>query len=184
MARRVPVLVILAILGLAQAAFADKVRVFIYSDPAGATVYANQSKQLIGYAPVYLDYEFARDFFKRGRCEVVAPIAVRWASGAEAAVEGVQVCGAAGKNQQLTFVRPPEIPGRETDAFFALQLEQLLAQRLERIQFQEMLGALWRQQTATRQPSLDEQIIAGALNRRTTDCTSTLRGNVVYTSCR
>lgn len=176
-APRLQALVILAVLATADSAFADKVKLVIYSDPAGATVYANNSKQMIGYSPVILEYNFAKDFFKRGRCESLQTLQVRWASGAEATIDGLSLCGKQGKNQQFTFVRPPETPGREIDAYFALQLQQLaIIQGQAEADRSAYIAGLYAS-AAARRREIEEQ-------RRPVNCYSTLIGSTVYTTCR
>ena len=110
---------IASIVVFSSPAFADKVKLTILSDPAGATVYANQwTHEEYGYAPVTLQYEVGRDFFKQNRCVTTHPIKLRWVSGAEATVSP-RICGGGGKSQTFVFVRPVEGPGRELDAFCA-----------------------------------------------------------------
>ena len=110
MTRRLLALVVLAILGHAQAAFADKVKLVVHSDPAGATVYANSSEQMIGYAPVVLEYNFPRNFFKHARCDQMQPLVVRWVSGVEVRLDTLRLCGGDGKTQQITVRRPTWTP--------------------------------------------------------------------------
>lgn len=103
---RAGVIAFVALCVSAHEAYADKVRLVIATDPAGATVYVDAAKRLIGYAPAWIEYEMGRNFFKEGRCGAIQPIAVRWASGVEAQIDAGQLCAADGETQQLTFQRP------------------------------------------------------------------------------
>lgn len=120
-----------AVLALApSASFARDVTVtlVVYSDPVGATVYANGGEQRMGYSPMKLKFKFPSSRWSTtSGCRTVQAIKVRWASGAEASVEHVTLCPESGKSQQLTFLRPKEIPGVEMDAAFALEIERGIA---------------------------------------------------------
>jgi hypothetical protein len=96
-----------------------------FSDPAGATIYANNQQQTFGYAPVKLKYKVSKGFSSGNDCMQLQPVMVRWASGAEASVSMLRVCPQQGGNQQFTLVRPTGVAGRELDVQFALQLQQL-----------------------------------------------------------
>ena len=93
-----------------------------YSDPAGATLYANQSQQSFGYAPTKLKYKVSKGFSSGSECMTLQPVMVRWASGAEASISTITACPQNGGNQQFTLVRPTGVEGRELDVQFALQL--------------------------------------------------------------
>jgi hypothetical protein len=107
---------------------AKDLTITFYSDPPGATVYANESKQVMGYAPVVLKYKVTKAFAKGG-CDTLTPIMVRWVSGAEASVSALKACGDKGFRQQFNFVRPDGVPGRDLDVQFAIALQQGAAQR-------------------------------------------------------
>lgn len=143
----------------APKAFADTVTLYIYSDPPGATVYMNEAKQYVGYAPAWVKYDkLPRGFIKRGDCQKTQPLLVRWVSGAEATLEPT-ICGSGGKKQQLTFVRPSETPGRELDAQFAAEIIR-----------------------ATQAQSAPPAVVY-VPRQRPQNCTSTLIGNRVFTNC-
>lgn len=93
----------------------------VYSDPLGATVYADKAETRMGVSPVAIKYKVP---WKRNTCSTLQKITVRWASGAEATLDSVAVCQQNGKHQQLTFVRPTGVPGREIDALFALEVQR------------------------------------------------------------
>lgn len=179
---RIPCVLVASLLALsASPVFADKVKLTIISDPAGATVYVNQSKQLMGYAPSTIEYEFERDFFKHGRCERIQPLTVRWASGAEASIDTLQLCGSTGKNQQFVFVRPADVPDRELDVLFALELQRLAAEERRasaerRSRVYAMLAESYRQRADASRRRLD--------SLRPMNCTSTMVGSYVYTTCQ
>jgi hypothetical protein len=101
---------------------AESVTLTVKSDPAGALLYEN-GKQW-GYAPFALKYTVPKDFKKSGRCVTFKPAFVRWASGAASEPVPVTLCGTNGTKQELVFVRPTGVEGREIDALFALQLQQ------------------------------------------------------------
>ena len=153
-----------------SSACSNTVRVTYYSDPAGAALY--EGEQFFGYTPVSLDYQVKSEMKKTG-CAVLRPTAVRWASGAEAAITSMNVCAINGTTQQFTFVRPTGVPGRELDVQFAIEKErnailaaQANAQRdLATIQALESLG----QPTTSPQASMQ--------------CTTRVVRDTIYTDC-
>ena len=165
---------------------ADTVKLTIRTDPAGATVYLTQpvtfSLTSQGYAPVTVEYEPGKHFFRDRRCVRITPITVRWASGAEAFMEYVNICGATGKNQQIVFVRPMEAPGRDLDVAFALELERIAAdnQRTATDQRRQRWAALADQVSESFRRQAE---ISLWYSQRRTNCTSSLVGSYVYTTC-
>lgn len=144
-----------------------------HSDPAGATLYANENQQTFGYAPVKLKYKVTKGFSSGKECMTIQPVMVRWASGAEASVSTITACPQQGGNQQFTLVRPTGVEGRELDVQFALQLQQI---------------ALLRQQARAAQSAAFWQNYAATLDRireqnRILRCTSNVIGSFVYTNC-
>jgi hypothetical protein len=99
----------------------------VYSDPAGATIYQND--QVFGYAPTRLKYKVTKGFRAGKECARLIPLKVRWASGAEASIGDQTACPQNGGNQQITFVRPTGVDGREMDVLFAIQITSLMQQR-------------------------------------------------------
>src|SRR5437868_6610762 len=99
------------------------IKVNFLTDIDGAQLY--QDDVFMGTTPRQLKYRLAEG------CTNVKPVVVRWASGAEASVEGLRVCTDTGKLQHFTFNRPTGYPGREIDAQFALQLAMVAEQRAE-----------------------------------------------------
>lgn len=109
-------LVAVALGGCAQ------LKVTYSSDPPGATLYENGRP--LGYTPYTLNYGSSPiESFKRGQCVALTGTSVKWASGAEASATNLTVCPTQGLSQSYIFIRP-DVPGREIDAQFALQLEQ------------------------------------------------------------
>jgi hypothetical protein len=133
------------------------------SDPPGAMFYENGRQW--GYTPFTLQYTPDQNFVQ-GRCMLLRPSMVRWASGAEASMQQLQACGSTGYSQQFVFVRP-NIPGRELDTQFYLQL---------RAQQQEAALALFN--------AINQQNQQVVQQNQSFSCTSRSAGNTVYTDCR
>ncbi len=126
------------VLGVASAEAAD-VKLTLYSDPVGATVYdagrvlpsdfswwtehapgaAPETWRRWGIAPVTLKWPVPRHWTE---CLTTYGMRVRWASGAEATLPSIRLCPQPGKEQQVTFMRPTGVPGADVDAQFAAQL--------------------------------------------------------------
>jgi hypothetical protein len=83
-----------------------------------------------------------------------------------------------GRNQQFTFLRPDGVPGREIDIRFALELERLEIMRRQASAQERQAEAQRRQAEA-----LEAQLFRSQTPSQT-DCTSTINGNTIYTSCR
>jgi len=96
------------------------VKVTMYSDPPGATIYADN--KTFGYAPQVLNYQVTDDF-RKGVCITTTPITATWASGASD-TQTLNLCPQNGYQTYYTFMRP-NVAGREIDANFALQLQQI-----------------------------------------------------------
>jgi hypothetical protein len=92
-----------------------------YSDPAGATLYEGGKNH--GRTPVTLKYKVTKNFKAGKECMTLTPLMVRWVSGAEASMpSGFLACPHNGGKQQFTFARP-NVPNRELDVQFMMQLE-------------------------------------------------------------
>jgi len=111
-------------------------------------------------------------FEAAGACITTAPVVVRWVSGAEASLPGVEFCSRVGKEQILTFNRPLGWAGRETDAQFALKLQPMSLE-----QKQAATAASFAAPNATIEP------LPAPLVPLQTRCTSSLMESTVYTSC-
>jgi hypothetical protein len=137
-------------------------------------LYANENKQLVGYAPIRLQYKPPQSFLSGAACWDVQPSMVRWATGAEASITSLRVCPQYGLNQQFVFVRPTGLPGREVDAQIAMQLQQNAA-------LQQQAAA---QREATLRQTYSALIQRNQAMQRTMICTSQVVGHMVYTTCR
>lgn len=151
---------------------ATNLTVTYHSDPPGAVLYQGQQK--FGYTPQTLVYEVSDEDKKRGS-KILAGTTVRWASGATAEVKALKAdLNKYGLSQQFNFHRPDGVPGRDADVRLSLELERLAlmnrqAQAQEDQAFWQMYNAI-NQQYQRQQPTY-------------TNCTSTLIGNTVNTSC-
>lgn len=162
---------ILAILVVLISGCASTLNVSYYSDPPGAVLY--QENQRFGYTPTTLRYQITEEDRKRGYA-ILRGTSVRWASGASANISSLRANLSTGLTQQFTFNRPENYPGREGDIRFALELEKLAimrrqAQAQEDQAFYQLYNAI-NQQYQRQQPSIR-------------NCTSTLFGNTVNTTC-
>ena len=72
-------------------------------------------------------------------------------------------CPQNGRNQQFTFMRPTGLPGREIDAQFGLQVQQL---RLQQAQANEAAGV-------PQVPQIQRQL----------HCIANVIGNQIFTNC-
>jgi hypothetical protein len=110
-----------ATLLLAGCATAPSVMTVTYdSEPRGATLYQNGKP--MGTTPVTLQYAVDKNF-KAGGCMQKTGTEVKWASGVTANLDSLSLCAKDGRHQQLMYVRP-DVPGREIDANFSLQLQR------------------------------------------------------------
>ena len=141
-------------------ACAPTVYVMYASDPEGAALYVNRTKQLVGYTPFTVKYRPSSAFFKGTTCFMAQPSEVRWVSGAYASVAGLNICPQNGPRQQFVFQRP-DVPNRELDGEFAVQLAQAQAAQAAAV------GADW---AAAARPQLQH-------------CISQVIGNQIFTSC-
>lgn len=90
------------------------------SDPPGATLY--QNGQPVGITPRTLQYP-TDETFRSGGCKQLPGTQVKWASGASSTSTSFSVCAAGGRWQKFIHVRP-DVPGREIDANYALELQR------------------------------------------------------------
>jgi hypothetical protein len=162
--------ILLAVCLLTAVGCASNLTVTYYSDPPGAALY--QGSQSFGYTPQTLTYHISEDDRKKGYIQLQG-MSVKWASGASAEIGYLQAdLNAHGTSQQLTFNRPDSYPGREADVRFALELERLrIMQRQAAAQESQ---ALWQMYNALIQQNRPPS---------PRNCTSTLFGNTVNTTC-
>ena len=138
-----------------------QLRVTYSSDPPGATLY--QDGQPIGYMPYTLTYgSDVTEALKQGQCVGLRGTTAKWASGAEASVSSLTACPAYGLRQTYVFIRP-DVPGREIDANFALQLQQGRVNAA--LMYQQNL--IQQQRNAIMEKQRRDQL------NRTVNCTST-----------
>jgi hypothetical protein len=139
---------------------ANNLAVTYYSDPPGAVLYAGERR--VGYTPQVLYYQVTEDDMKKGTKSLQGTRVV-WTSGATASIPNLNAnIVNNGKNHSYTFLRP-NVPGRETDAKFALELDKVKIM----------------QQTAdaASQAAANSNVDLG------TTCTTSRIGDVVRTSC-
>lgn len=104
----------LAVVALAGTlgACSTHVHVIYQTEPPGAAVY--QGGQLLGNAPVAVPYPLTESDRQLGY-KVIDAVSVKWESGAEASIPGLNAdLKQLGLNQQYTFQRP-NVPGLDTD---------------------------------------------------------------------
>jgi hypothetical protein len=143
-------------------------KVTYQSDPPGAAVY--QGSQLFGYTPVTLEYQVT-DEDRRAGTKRLQGTRVKWASGATASIDVLTAdLRLLGLTQQFTFERP-DVPGRDIDLRYALEIERMNLQRQQASA--EANRAFWESLRANTPPP-----------RQTVNCTSTAIGNMVTTNCR
>jgi len=150
---------------------ANTLKVTYHSDPPGAVLY--QENQQFGYAPTTLNYKVTDEDKKRGYT-ILRGTTVRWASGASATISSLRADLSTGYNQQFTFIRPENYPGREADVRFSLELQKLaIMQRQAKAQEDQ---AIWQRYNAIKQQQQQQQ-------PRILNCNSTAYGNTVNTTC-
>lgn len=129
------------------------------SDPPGATLY--QDGQPVGMTPYTLKYQ-PDEAFRNGGCMLVRPTEVKWASGATASTGGtLRACKSTGVQQTYMFIRP-DMPGRDIDMNFALQIQR---------------NGIMQQQNAL----ILQQMLTPP---KPVNCTTTYSFGIANTSCR
>jgi hypothetical protein len=109
-----------AAIAIAGSGCASRIQVDYLSDPPGATLY--EEGRPIGVTPVSLYY--APDAsFKNGSCQRAKGTSVVWASGVRAEISFLELCPNVGWTQHYWF-RRPDVPGRDVDMNFALQMQR------------------------------------------------------------
>lgn len=162
---------------------ASHLKVTYDSDPPGAVLY--QGQQRFGYTPYTLQYTVSKEDKERGY-KVLAGASVRWASGATAELNSLTAdLKRYGFSQQFTFQRPENVLGREIDERFSLELNRTRAMERQAAAQEEQAAAQQRQAAAQEARARDEQYkINSPINVNSiTNCTSTVFGNTVNTSC-
>jgi hypothetical protein len=161
------------------------------SDPPGAVLY--QGQQRVGYTPYTLRYQVSDEEKTRGY-KVLAGTSARWMSGAVAEVSSLEVdLKRYGYSPRYTFRRPADVPGREADERFSLELERTRAIHRQATAQEEQAAAQRRQAVAQEEQAAAQRRQAAAQEDRAraeryrmpspTNCTSSVWGNTVNTSC-
>ncbi|MEK6662379.1 MAG: hypothetical protein AABY73_00805 [Pseudomonadota bacterium] len=156
---------------------ASQLRVTYQSDPPGAVLYSGG--QRVGYTPQTLHYNVTDDVKKRGFV-VLADTKVVWASGAAAEAKALKAdLTRSGYSQQYMFNRPSNIPGLETDLRFSLDLDRTRALQRQATAQESQAAAQRRQAEAQEESARNESYRVYS----PTNCTSTVYGSTVNTSC-
>jgi hypothetical protein len=148
---------------------ANNLKITYRSDPPGAVLY--QGERVIGYTPRTLTYNVSEEQAKRGSFRA-AGTRVVWASGASAQVPYLDAnLNQNGYRQEFLFQRP-NVPGRADDMRFALELER---NRIMKAQAEAQADqAYWQMYNAIQQQNRAN---------RPTNCSSSVFGNTINTTC-
>jgi hypothetical protein len=198
MAYRILQTSVLLILAILTTGCASNLKMTYKSAPAFATVY--EGGRQLGVAPVTVEYAVTEDAKKRGWM-LLSGTSARWVSGASAEfpvihvdlksglsaeVPAIHVDLKSGLSKELTFNRPENYPGLEKDQAFVREVfkNYLL---LRQVQAQEDIANYYRNKEFS--DALKEIGKIGQpqtpypLPRPPTNCTSTIVGNTVRTTC-
>ena len=170
-------LLVLMMLVAGCATTSTALNVTYLSDPPGAVLY--QETQRFGYTPMTLQYPVTNEDQKRGY-KLLKGTSVRWMSGASAEISSLRADLNTGLNQQFNFARPDNYPGREDDFRFSLELERNAIMRRQ-AQAQED-QAFFQMYNAISKPQQIQQP-APLVLPKPRNCTSTVVGNTVRTTC-
>jgi hypothetical protein len=163
------------IAGCATPKYSMYMQVTYDSDPSGAVLYQGQQK--FGYTPYTLRYQVSEEEKQQGY-KILDGTSVRWASGATAEISSLNAdLSRYGASQTFTFQRPDDVPGRQSDVRFSLELDRTRAMQRQATAQEEQAAAQRRQATA------QEDRARTARNRTPTNCTSTVMGSIVNTTC-
>lgn len=112
---------LIAILAIALlAGCATRIQVDYLSDPPGSTLY--EEGRPVGVTPLSLYYE-QDQAFKNGGCLRTKGMSAVWASGAKAETPYMDICSSKGLVQHI-WLRRPDVPGREVDMNYAIELQR------------------------------------------------------------
>ena len=155
----------------------NQLQLTIYSDPPGATIY--QGEKVLGYAPLNVRVNEPPEDQKSTIIKVSDAKAV-WASGVSRSLKYINLDRSKFTRFQFTFVRP-DVPGREIDVNFALQLERnrILQQQAQAQQDQ----AFWQMYSTTLNQYRQSYVPAYTTGFKSFNCTSRRVGSYVYTDC-
>ena len=183
MAYRILQTSVLLILAILTTGCASNLKMTYKSAPAFATIYADGKN--FGPTPVTLEYAVTEDNKKLGYM-LLHGTSARWVSGASAEVPSVRVDLKNGLSQEITFNRPENYPGREKDQAFVREvINTYLLYR--QVQAQEDVANYYRNKEFSDALKQIEKIgqpqTPYPLPRPPTNCTSTIVGNTVRTTC-
>lgn len=157
---------------------ASTLSVTYLTDPPGAVLY--QGDQRFGYTPTTLNYQVTDEARKRGYM-LLQGTSVRWASGASAEISSLRADLSIGLNQQFNFIRPENYPGREEDMRFSLEIERLSIQRRQAVAQENQ--AIFQLYNAINQQNQRQLVLPQPVRQPVRNCTSTVIGNTVHTTC-
>lgn len=156
---------------------AAQIQLTYLSDPPGATLYRQGAP--VGLTPQVISFPAGEGFEKQGQCVTIPAVQAKWASGAQTALPDQKICPPQGLEHRFLFVRP-DVPGRDIDMNFALQLERnrIMQERAE----------AERQRAENERRRIDDerrrQAEAARQAAKPTTCTTTTQGNTTTTTCR
>jgi hypothetical protein len=188
MAYRILQTSVLLILAILTTGCASNLKMTYKSSPGLASIYEGGKE--LGVAPVTVEYAVTKDDKKRGNM-LLRGTSARWVSGASAEVPSVRVDLKNGLSQEITFNRPENYPGLEKDQAFVreviktyLLLRQVQAQERQ-AQAQEDIVNIQRDKQLTDSINqIGKPQTPYPLPRPPTNCTSTVVGNTVRTTCQ
>jgi hypothetical protein len=134
-----------------------------------------------GFTPVTLHYRITEEAKKNGYI-FLKSTSVKWASGATASIPSLRADLRLGHQQKFTFLRPDNVPGRHIDMNFALELQKLELMRKQTQAMQDTAKAQ-QEQVKVLQEYYNRVQLQQSGFTQPRNCTSTLRGNIIYTDC-
>jgi len=179
---------VLVILALLATGCASNLKMTYKSDPPFAPLYEGGAK--LGVTPLTVEYAVTDESKKNGSM-LLKGTSVRWVSGATAEVPVIHVDLKNGLAQEITFTRPENYPGREIDVAHARETAKLMLLFLQ-VQAQDRQA---RAQEDIANIQRDKQISDSInqigkpqtpypLPRRPINCTSSVVGGFVHTTCQ
>ena len=187
MAYRILQTSVLLILAILTAGCASNLKMTYKSSPGLADIYESDKK--LGVAPVTVEYAVTEDAKKRGYL-LLQGTSARWVSGASAEVPSVRGELQNGLSQELTFKRPENYPGLEKDQAlvrevlnYYLLLRQVQAQERQARAQEDLVDIQRDKQLTDSINQIGKPQTPYPLPRPPTNCTSTVVGNTVRTTC-
>ena len=121
----VKILIVLVVVQVLSGCLSSRrqLKVTVYSDPAGATIYTSRGCE--GKTPALLHYDIDEKEAQEG-VVFLNHITARWVSGASKILSHIKCdLREVGYNQQITITRPANVPNVAVDVGYALELERL-----------------------------------------------------------